>query len=129
MLLVPSPVRPALFFLLIGLFGLLLGGCTGSNRLSAPTDTQAGQQIAIPLNESDAPFGYYQYLPPDYAQKASGPHPLLVFLHGSGERGDGTSRLARVRRHGPPRVIQANEWPSSRPFIVLSPQLDSTAGA
>jgi predicted peptidase len=52
-----------------------------------------------------------------------------VFLHGSGERGDGTTLLSRVVRHGPPRVIRAGEWPPDRPLIVLSPQLDTTQSA
>jgi predicted peptidase len=39
---------------------------------------------------TDAPLGYYEYLPPSYAD--SGASPLLVFLHGFGENGDGTER-------------------------------------
>jgi predicted peptidase len=93
-----------------------------------PTTHRAGEQVARTLNKTDAPYGYHQYLPPDYGDDGAS-HPLLVFLHGSGERGDGTARLDRVLRHGPPRVIRAGEWPATRPLIVLSPQLDTTQGA
>jgi len=90
---------------------------------------QAGQQVGVSLSKTAAPFGFHQYLPPAYRTDPSRTFPMLVFLHGSGERGDGTSLLPRVLRHGPPRVIRAGEWPSDRPFIVLSPQLDTTQGA
>lgn len=42
--------------------------------------------------------------------------PLLVFLHGSGERGPD---LDKVKVHGPPRLVaEGREFP----FVVLSPQ-------
>ena len=40
--------------------------------------------------QTEAPFGSHRYLPRCYTDGAAGSHPLLVFLHGSGERGDGT---------------------------------------
>ncbi len=45
--------------------------------------------------------------------------PLLLFLHGVHERGDD---LARVRRHGPPRAVEA--WPDF-PFLLAAPQCPS----
>lgn len=42
--------------------------------------------------------------------------PMLLFLHGAGERGDD---LERVKQHGPPRKIEQGE---NLPFIVVSPQ-------
>ena len=41
---------------------------------------------------------------------------LLMFLHGAGERG---SDLQLVKKHGPPKMIEAGE---TFPFIVVSPQ-------
>jgi predicted peptidase len=64
--------------------------------------------------------GYLLQLPPDYDRQPLGQLPLLVFLHGVGERGNGTTELNRVLKFGPPRVIQAGR---SLPFIVISPQL------
>ena len=59
-------------------------------------------------------MSYLLYLPKDYDQKES--WPLLVFLHGSGERGDD---LELVKTHGPPKLIaEGKEFP----FIVVSPQ-------
>lgn len=57
---------------------------------------------------------YLLYLPTDYAQKDS--WPLLLFLHGAGERGE---NLDQVTFHGPPKLIAAGK---DFPFIVVSPQ-------
>ena len=59
---------------------------------------------------------YLLYLPKGYAQDSTQRWPLLLFLHGSGERGDD---LEKVKKHGPPKLIaQGREYP----FIVVSPQ-------
>jgi len=57
---------------------------------------------------------YLLALPKGYDQKES--WPLLLFLHGSGERGD---NLDLVKKHGPPKLIEAGK---DFPFIVVSPQ-------
>jgi predicted peptidase len=54
------------------------------------------------------------YLPKGYEQQES--WPLLLFLHGSGERGDD---LELVKKHGPPKLIAAGK---DFPCIVVSPQ-------
>jgi predicted peptidase len=47
----------------------------------------------------------------------------MVFLHGIGENGSGSATdLVLVNNHGPPLLISDGQWPSSRPFVVLSPQ-------
>lgn len=48
--------------------------------------------------------------------------PLLVFHHGIGENGNGESELDAVLRGGLPKLIDRDQWPSDRPFVVLSPQ-------
>jgi len=64
-------------------------------------------QVSVKLN-------YLLYLPEDYEKQES--WPVLLFLHGSGERGDD---LEKVKFHGPPKLIeQGKEFP----FIVVSPQ-------
>jgi predicted peptidase len=57
---------------------------------------------------------YLLYLPKDYGRKDS--WPLMLFLHGAGERGD---NLELVKKHGPPKLIEAGK---DFPFIVVSPQ-------
>jgi predicted peptidase len=60
---------------------------------------------------------YLLYLPKDYDKKAS--WPLMLFLHGKGERGDD---LSLVKDHGPPKLLEAGR---KFPFIVLAPQCPS----
>lgn len=55
------------------------------------------------------------YLPEDYDKKQS--HPLMLFLHGAGERGEGNLDLVTV--HGPPKMIKAGR---KFPCVVVSPQ-------
>jgi predicted peptidase len=56
------------------------------------------------------------YLPAGYDKKGDKKWPLLLFLHGAGERGDW---LELVKKNGPPKLI---EFGKSFPFIVVSPQ-------
>ncbi len=60
-------------------------------------------------------LNYLLYLPPAYRLEPK-EWPLLVFLHGSGERG---SDLNLVKKHGPPKLIEEGK---QFPFIVVSPQ-------
>lgn len=72
-------------------------------------------------SEDGAPLGYIEYLPPDYGDGEA--PPLLVFLHGAGESGDGTeASLDAVFKLGIPKLIQNDDWPASCPFVVLMPQ-------
>jgi predicted peptidase len=83
----------------------------------------SSRQTARPLGTTAARQGFHEYLPPGYGDGTR--RPLLVFMHGIGENGNGASNLDRVLNHGPPRLIRQNRWPDSRPFIVLSPQQTS----
>jgi predicted peptidase len=63
---------------------------------------------------TDVAIRYLLDLPP--AHEARRDWPLLVFLHGAGERGDD---LDLVRRYGPPRrLAEGAAWP----LVVASPQ-------
>jgi predicted peptidase len=59
---------------------------------------------------------YLLFLPADYRPEGPKHWPLLLFLHGAGERG---TNLARVKVHGPPKLVETN---AAFPFIVVSPQ-------
>jgi predicted peptidase len=59
---------------------------------------------------------YLIYLPTDYDQNSPEGWPLILFLHGAGERG---SDLSRVKYHGPPKLIGKG---TNYPAIVVAPQ-------
>ncbi len=58
---------------------------------------------------------YLLYLPDDYSVKNES-WPLLIFLHGAGERG---MDIEKVKVHGPPKLIGEGHL---FPFMVASPQ-------
>ncbi len=89
--------------------------------LAAGTSAPADRHTARPLNSTTADQGYYEYLPPGYGDSPQ-EYPLLLFIHGLGENGNGDSELDRVLANGPPRLINNNSWDESLPFVVLSPQ-------
>ena len=80
---------------------------------------------------------YLRYLPTDYETDSSRRWPLILFLHGAGERGDD---LNKVAVHGPPKLVskqfraRANETEEQKAarleavdllkqnFIIVSPQ-------
>jgi poly(3-hydroxybutyrate) depolymerase len=49
----------------------------------------ARRLTAHPIGATASPLGYYEYLPPGDGSGAK--QPLLIFLHGAGGNGDGTS--------------------------------------
>ncbi|WP_395374516.1 hypothetical protein [Marinicella sp. W31] len=102
---------------------IFLSGFEASDLPVIP-DTQenpSDRQVARPLGSTNAGQGYYEYLPPGYDQGTQ-EYPLLIFIHGLGENGNGDSELSRVLRNGPPKLINNNSWDNARPFVVLSPQ-------
>ncbi|MEX2044855.1 MAG: prolyl oligopeptidase family serine peptidase [Opitutus sp.] len=69
-------------------------------------------------------YKYLMALPEDYGSDAGKRWPLLLFLHGSGERGDD---IWLVAKHGPPKLLRESQaGPAARMlaehFIVVSPQ-------
>jgi len=59
---------------------------------------------------------YLLFLPQGYGSDPQGRWPLILFLHGAGERGDD---LALVKKHGIPKIVERQ---NDFPFIALSPQ-------
>ncbi len=65
-------------------------------------------------------LNYLRYLPPDYGQDPDKKWPLILFLHGAGERGDD---LNLIKPHGIPRIVEERAAAGDPlPFVTLSPQ-------
>lgn len=99
---------------------LVLAGCGESE--GQPEGSSSERLALRPAGSVEgAPLGYAEYLPPGYGD--GNPRPLLVFLHGGGENGDGSERaLDKVFKLGVPALIESDGWPEDRPFAVLMPQ-------
>lgn len=75
---------------------------------------QSAHQFSAKVTKT-VQMNYLLYLPPEYRETEK-KWPLMLFLHGMGERGDD---LEKVKKHGPPKLIKQGK---DFPFIVLSPQ-------
>ncbi|MEK6262298.1 MAG: prolyl oligopeptidase family serine peptidase [Planctomycetota bacterium] len=87
-------------------------------------EPRPGKQVEQSFQSADDPktkLDYLLYLPENYG-KANERSPLLLFLHGAGERG---SDLSLVKIHGPPKLIDQGQH---FPFVVVSPQCPEKQG-
>ena len=60
---------------------------------------EAHETVTIPVK-----ITYLEVLPAGYALGGAKRWPLVIFLHGSGERG---ADLKKVAKHGPPKLVEA----------------------
>lgn len=102
----------------LALPGLFSSACAVIDAPPVPTPT-AGTQRAVALDVPGLaePVRCWLYEPVGYSAGGR-PWPLVLFLHGSGERG---RELERVAVHGPPKHVRAGRH---YPFVLCSPQLD-----
>ncbi len=98
----------------VALVTLLLGGCA-MNRPWTLAEGQHPQAFEKQISKT-VRSRFLLYLPQAYDAAVTKKWPLIIFLHGSGERGDD---LEQVKQHGPPKMVQSN---ADFPFIVVSPQ-------
>jgi len=106
---------------------LLLSIMLFSTCLKAQTHTPITTHVTNNIN------GYWEYLPADY-KTSTKTYPLMIFFHGVGEVGDGsTASLQNVLKQGVPKLISQKLFPSSftvngktYSFIVISPQFINT---
>jgi predicted peptidase len=92
---------------------MLLAACA-----SPPEISPAYQYIQA----DDAP-NYLLRLPEDY-EGSNRRYPLLIFLHGIGEKGSGSEKaIQRVSLNGPFRSMRDGNWDTSLPLIVAGPQI------
>jgi predicted peptidase len=133
--------KPLELLVLAGLL-FILSSCGGGDdepaavekdpSLNALPEDTGGTHTPFVLGSTDAALGYYVYLPGEYEGAGKGQsYPLLIFLHGKTERGDGTSTpsvLNKVLNNGIPKLIKDGKWDPAYPMIVVSPQFHGTVG-
>ncbi len=95
-----------------------LTACTTSKPTAASSDSkpmQMAKQFTFEKTQR-VELNYLLFLPKSYEAKAEKKWPLILFLHGAGERG---TNVWKVATHGPPKHV--TEHPDF-PFIIVSPQ-------
>src|SRR4051812_22165924 len=89
---------------------------------------QSAQSVTVHVGEKSSPrdetIRYMLFVPKDYT--ASGKKwPMMLFLHGLGECGDGEKELSKVKIHGPAKIVEKRP---DFPFVVMTPQLPPPNG-
>jgi predicted peptidase len=106
-------------------FGILvfaiLAIIRGSIGAAAGPEPSPGKQVEVKSTDAadKASYNYLLFVPANYDKQEK--WPLIVFLHGSGERGDS---LELVKKHGPPKIVEGKP---DFEFIVVSPQVPASA--
>src|ERR1700712_3327829 len=108
----------------IVLSAIVLAFCT------AAFSQQVAKSFPYPASP-DGLIGFLEFRPSDYGTQK---HPLIVFLHGIGERGNGTTQIGTVANNAIP--LYCSRGASMRftvggvtsSFVVLSPQLSVQYG-
>ncbi len=74
------------------------------------------ETYAFKIGRKKGKLDYLLYVPDDYLRRRVRKWPLILFLHGSAERGDNPEVL---KKHGIPKIVE--EVPRF-PFLTVSPQ-------
>jgi predicted peptidase len=82
----------------------------------AAPGAETGQHPKTMRKQIEIKLDYLLFLPADYGKDQGKKWPLMVFLHGAGERG---TDINLVKKHGPPKIVGSKK---DFPFIVASPQ-------
>jgi predicted peptidase len=81
----------------------------------APDNVQTPATFTVTVTQT-VQYDYLLFLPKDYDADPAKKWPLMMFLHGAGERG---TNLWLVAVHGPPKLVRSQP---DFPFILVSPQ-------
>jgi predicted peptidase len=101
----------------------LLTACTQATAKPIPPE-----QVQLHLAQGPT-LGYVARLPRGYSAKSKKTYPTIVFLHGYGERGTGTTAsLKTLEGTGLPQLVATHTLPvQAQPFVILMPQTNDEA--
>lgn len=93
-----------------------------------PTEIKASDPVAMKVKVADVFGGYYVSLPRDY-EAGKKNYPLLLFLHGAGQMGDGDADLPYLLNDGIGKILKDKKLPAefsaggkNYSFIIITPQ-------
>lgn len=102
-----------------------------SNAQMPPYGIPGGQTIVEKSTNNNLSYGFLEYLPENFDDTSGQKFPLVIFLHGIGENGDGSATALQnellgsnnTRAQDPPSII--NSQNKDYEAIMLSPQSGS----
>jgi len=96
---------------------VFLSACTSTQPMGGSESSTVEMPKHLKVKQTKTvELGYLLYLPQDYTPKSGKSWPLMLFLHGAGERG---TNVWKVATHGPPKIVTNK---TDFPFILVSPQ-------
>lgn len=104
-------IRPALVILLAAVFGPIYRFARAEDAPGKVHAKEFQTEVTVKVG-----YRYSLYIPKEYSPGSKRKWPLIIFLHGSGERGEDLDVLTR---NGPPKMIAAGH---AFPALVASPQ-------
>ncbi len=106
--------------MLATVLALLATACACPETQTTPSDPELLRQSYL-SSETNQPRQYLLYLPRGFREEPVKLWPVILFLHGDGEAGNGLDELDRVLIHGP----LGEAWVQQRdlPFVMIGPQL------
>jgi len=126
-----NPLRNLLMFVLLM---AVFAGCKkddtpkGSDANNSIVEDAPANQRSLTLNINQYVGGYYESIPNHYLETTK-KYPLIIFLHGAGQLGDGGRDLPLVLNDGIAKIISEKKFPpnfnidgNNFSFVVLSPQ-------
>lgn len=94
-----------------------------------PAETQPPVLVPITMSIHDKIGGFYLAHPARYNETTTARYPLIVFIHGGGQYGNGSSDLPRMLTEGIPKLLKEKKFPPAfdyngrqYSFIVVAPQ-------
>ena len=115
-------VHASVVFVLLTASAALRPAYAAEGTAAPASKPSGGQQQPAKLDRKvtvTVKANYLLYLPKGYGKDPAKKWPVILFLHGSGERGE---NLDLVKLHGPPKVLEQG---MDLPFVVVSPQCPS----
>ncbi|HEY0676846.1 MAG TPA: dienelactone hydrolase family protein [Chitinophagaceae bacterium] len=112
-----------------------LGGCSkGMNRADRQEvliETEPPVLKPVLQKVNDFIGGYYHAIPARYDENIAAGYPLLLFIHGGGQFGNGSYDLPLLLNEGIPQLLDEKKFPArfevndiQHSFIVLIPQFN-----
>ncbi|GHB64102.1 hypothetical protein GCM10008107_11560 [Psychrosphaera saromensis] len=105
----------------LALIGMSLLSLVGCDKVVEVASEPQLKRITYQSKTEQVDRDYFVYLPKGYETAKDKKWPVMLFLHGNGERGDGNEQLGHVLKHGP--LYEAWIQKKDLPFIIISPQL------
>jgi predicted peptidase len=104
--------------MVVAVVAVLTTGCVAGRTVTAGPSESTVTRMSYHSEFLGTDRDYWLYLPKGYDKDVEKEWPVILFLHGGGERGDDAEK---VLKHGPIKEVFSEN--RDLPFIILAPQM------